>query len=263
MTRLRRRESRSNNETFARQYFDGGNPVGRRIALAGRDREIVGLVGDVQLRPSLGGERGPLAPMPLAYIPLAQVNDGLIRLVHGWFSPSFVVRISQENAAVVTAMRRALDASDPLLPFAKVRAMEVVQSEAVAQPRLFMTLMLVLSGATLVLVAIGLYGLIASSVAERTREMGIRLALGATGMQAVRSLAAPGLLLAACGAVFGIVLARLTSGLMGAFIYGVTPTDAITYGAVLVLLITIAGIASVLPALRILRLDPASTLRAD
>ena len=251
------------NETFARLYFDGGNPVGRRIALAGRDREVVGLVGDVQLKPSLGGERSPLAPMPLAYIPLAQVNDGLVRLVHGWFSPSFIVRASHDSASVVTAMRSALDASDPLLPFAKVRAMEVVQSEAVAQPRLFMTLMLVLSGATLVLVAIGLYGLIASSVAERTREMGIRLALGATAMQAVRSLAAPGLLLAVAGVVLGNILARTTSRLLGAFIFGVTPNDALTYIAVTVLLLSIAAIASVLPSLRILRLDPASTLRAE
>lgn len=249
------------NETFARDYFNGGNPVGHRIALAGRDREIVGLVGDVQLKPSLGGERSPLAPMPLAYIPVAQVNDGMIRLVHGWFSPSFIVRAPNANA--VTAIRSALDASDPLLPFAKVRAMEEVQSESVAQPRLYMTLMLVLSGATALLVAVGLYGLIASSVAERTREIGIRLALGATSTHAVRSLAMPGLALAIAGAALGLVLARAASSLLSAFIFGVRPTDVATYAAVTLLLLTIAAIASVVPALRVLRMDPASTLRAD
>ena len=249
------------NETFARDYFNGGNPVGHRIALAGRDREIVGLVGDVQLKPSLGGERSPLAPMPLAYIPLAQVNDGMIRLVHGWFSPSFIVRASNANA--VTAIRSALDASDPLLPFAKVRAMEEVQSESVAQPRLYMTLMLVLSGATVLLVAVGLYGLIASSVAERTREIGIRLALGATSTHAVRSLAMPGLALALAGAALGLVLARAASTLLSAFIFGVRPTDVATYSAVTLLLLTIAAIASVLPALRVVRIDPASTLRME
>jgi predicted permease len=249
------------NETFAREYFNGGNPVGHRIALAGRDREIVGLVGDVQLKPSLGGERSPLAPMPLAYIPLAQVNDGMIRLVHGWFSPSFIVRASNANA--VTAIRSALDASDPLLPFAKVRAMEEVQSESVAQPRLYMTLMLVLSGATVLLVAVGLYGLIASSVAERTREIGIRLALGATSTRAVRSLAMPGLALALAGAALGLVLARAASSLLSAFIFGIRPTDVATYTAVTLLLLTIAAIASVLPALRVVRIDPASTLRME
>ena len=249
------------NETFARDYFNGGNPVGHRIALAGRDREIVGLVGNVQLRPSLGGERSPLAPMPLAYIPLAQVNDGMIRLVHGWFSPSFIVRASNANA--VTAIRSALDASDPLLPFAKVRAMEEVQSESVAQPRLYMALMLVLSGATVLLVAVGLYGLIASSVAERTREIGIRLALGATSTHAVRSLAMPGLALALAGTALGLVLARAASSLLSAFIFGVTPTDVATYTAVTLLLLTIAAIASVLPALRVVRIDPASTLRME
>ena len=249
------------NETFARDYFNGGNPVGHRIALAGRDREIVALVGNVQLRPSLGGERSPLAPMPLAYLPLAQVNDGMIRLVHGWFSPSFVVRASNANA--VTAIRSALDASDPLLPFAKVRAMEEVQSESVAQPRLYMALMLVLSGATVLLVAVGLYGLIASSVAERTREIGIRLALGATSTHAVRSLAMPGLALALAGTALGLVLARAASSLLSAFIFGVRPTDVATYTAVTLLLLTIAAIASVLPALRVVRIDPASTLRME
>lgn len=249
------------NETFARDYFNGGNPVGHRIALAGRDREIVGLVGDVQLKPSLGSERSPLAPMPLAYIPLAQVNDAMLRLVHGWFSPSFIVRASDANA--VTAIRSALDGTDPMLPFAKVRAMEGVQSESVAQPRLYMTLMLVLSGATVLLVAVGLYGLIASSVAERTREIGIRLALGATSTHAVRSLAMPGLAMALAGTALGLVLARAVSSVLSAFIFGVTPTDATTYAAVTLLLLTIAAIASVLPAMRALRVDPASTLRAD
>ena len=251
------------NETFAREYFDGASPIGRRIAVAGREREIVGLVGDVQLKPSFGGDRGPLAPMPLTYIPLAQASDGLLRLVHGWFSPSFIVRAPDMTGNIVPVVRHALDVTDPQLPLAKFRAMGDVQAESVAQPRFFMTLMLVLAGATVILVVIGMYGLIASTVAERTREMGIRLALGATAGQAVRALALPGVAVACAGTLAGIALARSATGLVRHQLSGVSAEDPATYLVVAVFLMAIAAAASILPAMRIARVEPASTLRMD
>ena len=250
------------NETFARDYFGTPNPVGRRIAFAGAEREIVGVVGDVQVRPGFG-DRGPLAAMPLAYVPLAQTNDAFLRLVHGWFSPSFLIRSNRPAADLVPAIRDAVESADPLLPLAKVRSLEQVQGEAVTQPRLFMTLLVTLASAAVLLAALGLASLIASSGTERTREIGIRMALGATTSHAMRTLAAPGIFLAAAGIVIGVVIARSAVTFLRGFVWGVTPTDPSTYLAVGVLFVVVATAASLLPALRILRVDPAITLRQD
>jgi predicted permease len=250
------------NETIAREYFGAGNPVGRRIGLAGAQREIIGVVGDVQLRPGFG-DRGPIAPMPLAYIPLSQANDATLRLVHGWFATSFIIRRPGSMRQAAPLMRQALDGVDPLLPFAEVRSMSEVQSEAMALPRLLMVLLLALAAAAAGLTAVGIHALIASSVTERTREMGIRIALGATTWLAVRTLAMPGILLAIAGTIVGSFAARGASALLQSFVWGISPTDPATYGAVTVLLVTVGTVASVLPALRILRLDPAATLRAE
>jgi predicted permease len=250
------------NETLAREYFGGANPVGRRIAFAGRDREIVGVVGDVQVRPGFG-DRGPLAPMPLAYIPLAQTNDAMLRLVHGWFSTAFIVRAQGSAGAIAAILRQAVDRVDPLMPFAEVRSMAAVQMQAVALPRLLMVLLLVLAAAAVLLTAVGVHGVIAASVAERTREMGIRLALGASAGRAVRTLAVPGLAMAGLGIALGLLAARAAVTYLRSLVWGISPTDPMTFLAVGAFFFAIAGFASVLPALRILRLDPATTLRAE
>lgn len=247
------------NERIAQEYFGGTNPVGRRIRLSGVEREIVGVAGDVIVRPGFG-DRGPLAAMPLAYLPLAQASDGFLRLVHGWFSTAVIVRTRGSMADAAAGLRASVD---PMLPFAAVRSMEEVEGAAVAQPRLMMTLLLGLAGVAVLLSAVGIHGLIASSVAERTREMGIRMALGATGSRAVGTLAMPGVLLAIAGILVGAAAARGAATLLRSFLWGISPTDPSTYAAVAALFVAVAAIASVLPALRILRLDPARTLRAE
>lgn len=141
--------------------------------------------------------------------------------------------------------------------------MRDVQSESVAQPRLLMTLLVTLAGAAVLLAALGIHGLISASVTERTREMGIRLALGATSARAIRTLAAPGVFLAVAGIVAGAFFARAATTLVQHFVWGVSANDPLTFAGVAALLVTVAGTASVLPALRILRLDPAQTLRAE
>ena len=247
------------NEAIAREYFGNTNPVGRRISFAGAEREIIGVVGDVVVRPGFG-DRGPLAAMPLAYIPLAQATDGFLRLVHGWFATAVIVRGPDSSAEATTLLRGAVD---PLLPLASVRSIQEVQSAAVAQPRLMMALLTVLATASMLLSAVGIHGLIASSVTERTREMGIRMALGATMRRAVADLAVPGIALAAVGIVTGLAAARVAVTLLEAFVWGTSPTDPVTFGTVAALFLAVAAIASIAPALRILRLDPAKTLRAD
>lgn len=248
------------NETFVKTYYSGEDPLGRRIAVAGREREIVGVTGDVQLKPGWG-TNGPLAPMPLSYVPVSQVSEGMLRLVHGWFSPTLIVRSSAGDTA--SAIRNAVASVDPLLPLAEVRTMDDVRAASIAAQRFLMTILVALALTTVLLAAVGLHGLIATTVTERTREMGIRLALGATPKHAIRSLAAPGVALAIAGTVAGILLARATTGLLRHYLWGVSADDPATYAAVAAGLIVIASAASVLPTLRILRLTPASTLRAD
>ena len=250
------------NETLARQYFNNQSPVGHRIAFAGRERDIVGVVGDVQVRPGWG-DSGPLAAMPLAYIPLSQASDGMLRLVHGWFTTSFIVRGAGGSDAAQGTLRAALTVADPALPIAEVRRMKDVQSAAVAQPRLLMTLLVTLAGAAVLLAALGIHGLIAASVNERTREMGIRIALGASVGRAIRALALPGILLAVSGTIAGAFLARGATRLLSHMVWGVSASDPVTFIAVALLLVAVATVASIIPALRILRLDPARTLRAE
>jgi predicted permease len=250
------------NETMMREYFEGQNPVGRRIRFSGMDREIVGVVGDVQLKPSFGN-RGPLAATPLAYIPLTQASDGMLRQVHVWFGTSIIVRAQGAPEGIAPMMRAAVDSADPMLPFAEIRSMADVQAQAMAMPRLLMVLLLTLAGAAVALAAVGIHGLISSSVTERTREMGIRMALGATAGRAVATVAAPGVLLAAAGVITGAIVSRSATTVIQSFVFGVSPSDPATYVVVAVLFVGVAAIASVLPALRILRLDPAKTLRAE
>jgi predicted permease len=247
------------NETLARQYFDNGPALGRRIALAGGPREIVGVVGDVQVKPGWG-DKGPLAPMPLAYIPLSQASDGMLRVVHGWFTTAFIAR-GRPGFSTAAAVREGLTYADPLLPIASVRAMQDVQSTAVAQPRLLMALLVTLAGAAVLLAALGIHALISASVTDRTREIGIRMALGATPAHAVRVVAVPGILLAVCGTIVGSFLARAATRVVSHMVWGVSATDPTTFISVVALLIGIAAAASIVPALRILRLDTGKVLR--
>jgi len=123
--------------------------------------------------------------------------------------------------------------------------------------------MLGLGGVALLLAAIGIHGLISSSVTERKRELGVRLALGATARQVMRTVVMPGITLAVAGVIAGSAGALATVRLLKAFLWGVTPTDPITFAGVVVVLLVVVLIASLLPALRVLRLDPAMTLRAE
>jgi ABC-type antimicrobial peptide transport system permease subunit len=149
------------------------------------------------------------------------------------------------------------------LPLASIRSMSEVQDAALDEQRLLTTLLLALACASLVVAAIGVHGLIAASVTERTREMGIRLALGATGRQALGTVALPGIVLALIGALAGVVASVAAIPLVRHFVWGVKVTDPATYAGVSILLLAVAATASVLPALRILRLDPAITLRQE
>jgi predicted permease len=252
------------NEEFVRRFYKDKDVIGLHIRVAGAPREIVGVVGNARASSSgLGGDGSPLIIPFVVYVPAAQTSAAFMKQVHVWFSPAWVIRSSAPVTSVVESVRQAFAAVDAMLPIAKVEAMSHVQSASLAGQRFMMSLVAGLGVVALLLAAIGIHGLIASTVSERTRELGIRLALGATSSQIIRDIVVPGLIVAAIGVAIGAVAALATVRLLETFLWGVTPTDPLTFAGVIALLLAVALIASVIPALRVLRLDPALTLRAE
>jgi predicted permease len=250
-------------EAFVRMYLANEDPLGLHLDFGNDRREIVGVVGDIQQKSGWGGDLGPVAPMPAVYIPAAQTDDASLQLLHTWFSPSWIVRSSGPPEGIIAGMQRAIQAVDPQLPFAGFHNMTDVRYHALAKERFQAALLGSLAGLALLLAAIGIYGLIANSVAERARELGIRLAMGATISQAMRAVALPGIVLAAAGIGAGSVIAGFASRLLTNLIWGVRPGDPLTFAAVAIVLLAVAALASMLPALRVLRLNPAETLRQE
>jgi ABC-type antimicrobial peptide transport system permease subunit len=236
--------------------------LGRMIRLAGQNRQIVGVVGTVQQAGAgfflTGMTKGPLTDPPQVYVPATQA--GTIFKTHMWFQPVWTVR-SPSMSVAEPAIRRAIASVDPLLPVAAPESMAAVMADSTAAQRLLMTLVGMLAGAAILLAALGIHGLIAHTIAERTREFGIRLALGSTAAQAMRTAALPGILLSIAGAVIGGGLSVLAVRLVQKMLWRVTMHDPMTYAAVGIFLMIVAAVASTMPALKILRLNPARTLR--
>jgi hypothetical protein len=253
------------NETFVRSWGKGQSLVGRRLGRGAGAQEIVGVVGDFLVTNSgigfPGAEPGPLMTTPIIFQPAAQTSDGFLRLVHTWFPPIWSVRAGP-SVNTAEAIVRAINRADPLLPVGRVQSMAAVEAQATSRERLLTTLVGVLGAAALLLAVIGIHGLIAGSVAERTREFGIRMALGATPAQTIRRVALSGVTLSAVGAALGIGGAWMAVQLVESFLWRVPARDPVTFAGVATFLIIVALVASVIPALRILRLDPAKTLRS-
>jgi predicted permease len=251
------------NDAFVRRYYKGEQPVGRRLRTGGIEREIVGLIGDTQQGAAGWGDFGPISPLPCIYVPVTQTSSAFLTMVHTWFQPSWAVRAPGTIAALLPQLEQSIQGVDAQLPIAKIRTVSQVRDDKLAQERFMMSLVAGLGGIALVLAAIGIHGLIASSVGERTRELGIRLALGATGRQVLRDVLMPGIGLAAAGVLIGGAASLAVVPLLRSFLWGVRPTDPVTFVCVAVGLLVVAFIASLVPALRVLRLDPALTLRAE
>jgi predicted permease len=251
------------NDTFVRVWAEGANPIGRRLNL-GEEWLIVGVVGDVQTRhpgfQMAGPPSGPLATPPIVYQPAAQIGDGFIQLAHRWFSPSWTIRMAGPESGE-PALRRAIGLADPLLPLSPPVSIKVVQGSATAMERLMLTLVGGFAIGALLLAAVGIYGLVAQTVLDRRREFGIRMALGATPAQTMRRVTESGLALAATGTAIGIGLAWVSTRVIASFLWGVEAHDGLTFGATAGILFLVATIASVIPAVGILRIDPAKTLR--
>ncbi|MEO6235984.1 MAG: ABC transporter permease [Vicinamibacterales bacterium] len=252
------------NEEFVRRYYAGQDVVGLHIRVAGGTREIVGVVANARATASgLGGDGSPLITPFVAYVPAAQTSSGMLKQVHMWFSPSWVVRSTGSIAGLPEAIRQAVAAVDPMLPIARMESMADVQASSLAQQRFMMTVVVGLGVVALLLAAIGIHGLIGSSVSERTREFGIRMALGASSRQLMKDVVKPGVILAGAGVAIGGAASFAVVRLLQSFLWGVTPNDPLTFAAVIATLLSVAIVASIIPALRVIRLDPAQLVASN
>ncbi|HYL79071.1 MAG TPA: ABC transporter permease [Bryobacteraceae bacterium] len=250
------------NQSFVKQYLSRQAPVGSHLDFGKDIRQVVGVVGDVQQSANYG-EFAPLAPIPAVYIPATQTNDSFLRMVHTWFPPSWVVRAQGAPADAIRSIQNIAAAIDPLVPIAEFRTLDDIRATTLSTQRFQATLLGSLSALALILAVVGIYGLMSQSVVERRRELGIRIAIGATLSQAIREAILPGLQLALAGVAAGCVLAGLSTRVLRHLIWGVSTSDPATYVGVAMGLLLVAATASLLPALRISRLNPADTLREE
>jgi predicted lysophospholipase L1 biosynthesis ABC-type transport system permease subunit len=250
------------NAAFRDAHFPDASPLGRRIALSGATREIVGVVGDVQHVRSFG-DFDPLDAIPTVYVPVEQLSGDFFGLVHTWFAPAWIARGPRPPAELVNGLREALAAADPRLPAYDLRAMSEVMAAAWARERTQALLLGALSLLALVLAAVGIHGLVANSVVERRREVGIRIALGSTLGRTVRLFVSQGLRPALLGLLIGSGLALGAARLIRHMLWGVDSSDPWTFAGVAALLVVTAAAASAVPTARIARIAPAETLRDE
>jgi predicted permease len=250
-------------QSFANRYFHGKDALGGHVKLGRESSEIVGIAGDVQQHSGLDGSQGPLSMEPTLYIPVAQTSDEYLQLVHTWFSPKWVIRTKGRVRGLESQVRGAIAAADPRLPIAEFRTVEEWRGNFTGDQRYLATLLTVLAGLALLLSGVGLYGLIGHSITERTHEIGVRLALGATVPEAMASAMKPGLVLGAVGVAVGLGLSLPAARLLKHLLWGVEPADALTFLSTAAVLLAVCAVASLMPALRIPRLNPARTLRSE
>ena len=246
------------NEAFARKFYGGENPVGRRIAVFEADGpiEIVGMVRDVR-------EQGLVGPLPaLMYVPVAQTSERSLRTTHAYFQVNWVVRAANPSAELTRAVTDAIRAVDPRQPISSFRTMEEVKGAQFQTERFQMLLLGLFAAIGLMLAAAGIYGLISYSVVQRTREFGIRIALGASAGQLVRSIVLQGALLALAGIAGGAAAAVIAARALQNALSGFGPIHPATFVIVGGLLMLVALAASLIPALRAVRLNPVAALRS-
>ncbi len=241
------------NETLAQRHWPDMDPIGRRVSLSvafrGRiDAEIVGVVGGV--RPE--GYNSP--PRPEVFVPHAQAPDG---------SMTCVVRTAGDPTASVPAIQEVVWDADPLQTFYSVATVEQLLSDTLAARRFTTTLLTLFGVAALVLAGLGIYGVIAVATAQRSREIGLRLAMGAEPRHVVGMVVRGAIGLAGGGVLFGVLASLLVSRSLSSLLVEVAPFDVATLSAVSALLLLVAAAAAYVPARRAARVHPLAALRMD
>jgi hypothetical protein len=251
------------NQAFARRFFQDHTPIGRHLLQGKTKYTVVGVVANVTKKPGIHDD-APLSTEPVFYLPANQSEKGLLNGAHIWFQPSWIVRAPKINRATLTRrMQEALTKVAPDLPFSGFYSMEQILAEQLQIQRIEVLLLTGLASLALVLSAVGIYALVSNLVVQRKREIGIRMVLGSTTQQAMFDIGSSGAVATAAGLVVGIALSFATLRVFSSQIYGIQLYDPVTLLSVPLLLAIVGGVATILPALRITRLEPAETLRAD
>jgi predicted permease len=242
------------NETFARHFFPGENPIGRNLGPNSADGvirpfyEVIGVVSDAKFR-SL---REPVPPTMYSLRSRASDNRFVLH-----------VRTANRPDSIINSVREALHSIDPQLPIVEIHTLAEEVSASLASERLVATLASIFGGLAALLTAVGLYGLLAYAVAQRTREIGIRMALGARLSHISRTIGGEALVMVAGGLAAGIVATFLVAPAVRSLLYGIGTHDALTLCFTVVFLLAVAAAATAVPIFRALRIDPATALRQE
>lgn len=247
------------NQTFAQKFFHGEDPVGHYVD---KDTLIVGMVGDVTIQPGLNAV-APLSTEEGMYVPATQVESRNLALLHIWFQPSWIVRTAAPVEGLTAQMQRALAGVDPSLPFSGFYRMNDLMAKTLAMQQIEVSLLSAMAALALLLSTVGIFAMVANLVAQRTREIGIRLALGSTIRGAIVNVGGPGVRAAGWGILLGLLACVGALRLMKSVLYGVRFYDYPTILAVVGTLVSVTLMAVILPTLRITRIDPAETLREE
>jgi len=239
------------NETLARRIFPGEDPIGRRLFMgidSGVAREIIGVVGDVR---HYGLDQGVTMQMyePYRQRPLDSIT--------------FLLSTRTDPGALAGAARRAVLSIDPELPVTGTRTLAAIVADSTAQRRFTLLLLMIFAGTALVLAAVGIYGVVAYTVSQRTHEIGVRMALGAERRAILGLVLRQGMTMVLAGVAAGLGGALLLARLVRAMLFGVGAADPVTYAATVALLSLVAFAATYLPALRATRVEPTTALRCE
>jgi putative ABC transport system permease protein len=233
------------NEAGVRKWFPDQDPIGRRV-LSGGPREIVGVVGDVL-------QRTPGQPaIPQLFLPYTQRTGRTVR---------FVIRADGDPLALAPAVGEQIRALDPNLPIAQVIPLADMVTRSVARPRFYMSLLTLFAAVALALSATGIFGVMSYAVAQQSKEIGIRMALGARAIDVLTSVVGRALALAGLGVMVGVAAALVLGGIIRNQLFGVTVFDPATLATVIVVLMASAAMASLWPASRAARIDPVKAFR--
>ena len=239
-------------EKTARHFWPGENPIGKRLKPGSTNRnipwiEIIGVVKDVRQNDFVS------EPKMQMYMPYQQLNS---------FAPNaLVVRTNVEPLSLAGAVRNAIWAVDKDQPVSNLRSMDEIVSEAVARQRFSMLLLGIFAALAMVLAAVGIYGVMSYSIAQRTREIGLRIALGAQKSDVLKMILRQGLRFVAAGLAIGLAASFALTRVMASLLFGISATDPATFVSISLVLIAVALLASYIPAVRAMKIDPMLALR--